>query len=102
MLPKDVAHVHHAERITLKERTVKEAYEMGNPRSKLQQANLVARTAGYANHPRVETGLEAQPIAMQFTKLTPDSYDRFNLVHEWFRSCCEYGRSLGTFLIADK
>ncbi|KIM22866.1 hypothetical protein M408DRAFT_28405 [Serendipita vermifera MAFF 305830] len=73
---------------------VGEAYEMGSPRSRIWQANHLARVAGYASHKRVQTGIEAQLNSMQFTKLTGDSYKRVNLAHEWFRSSYEYNRTL--------
>jgi len=101
VLPSDVLHVHHSEKKADQQiKAVAATFEMGNPRSPLQQALFEARKAGYSSHERVETGIEAQPHSMQFTKLTAHSYEKINLTLEWFRNCCEYVRSIGKFVAA--
>jgi hypothetical protein len=94
--PNDILHLHHSEKKPDRQiKSMPEIFEMGNPRSPLQQALFEAQKAGYAGHRRVETGIEAQPHSMQFTKLTAHSYEKINLTLEWFRNCCEYARSIG-------
>jgi hypothetical protein len=98
VLPSDVLHLHNSgKKADRRIKSIAETFEMGNPRSPLQQALFEARKAGYASHERVETGIEAQPHSMQFTKLTAHSYEKISLTLEWFRNCCEYARSIGKF-----
>jgi hypothetical protein len=74
-----------------------EVIEMGDPFSPLRRAVMRATEAGYQNHNHVVLGVESQPLGLQFTRTGTD-YERVNLLHEWFRACCEFEDDMGEYI----
>jgi hypothetical protein len=74
-----------------------EVIEMGDPFSPLRRAVMRATAAGYQNHNHVILGVESQPIGLQFTRAEA-GYERVNLLHEWFRACCEFEEDMGKYI----